>query len=518
MILSRADAALIAAGAGLMTLAYPPFTLVVPAFVCLVPAALLILRGHEQADPWRWRLGAGFCYGVVTHGVLLHWLATSLWAYGRGAVVLYPVAVALFSGVTALVFAAVGRISDVSERRLVFALPAGIVLIEWLAGQVDPISLPWHQLALTVASTPLLLQTADIAGAEGLSFLLAVINTLLALAWHSRARRRRALGFIEAAASLVFIMGLYGAHRLATVPLQPRGTVAVVQPGVGVDEKWRPEFMDEVVERTVRLTERVVESDRPDLVVWPETALPDPIDDHPNWRTNLTGVARRSGVTLLVGAVEGSSGAETRTRANAVVSFDPRLTIEDQAEVLYRKQKLIPFVERLTLAGVSLSRAGGEGFRAGGVLETADGPVGRYGTVICYELTFPGLARTLRRSGAEVLFVLSNDAWLGRGATEQSFAHAALRAVENRMPVVRSANRGVSGVVDPLGRVVTRTSTVEESYAVGTVERAAVLPMAVRLGGFSGPAVGLVLLLSLAATFRRTAGSSPGDTSSPEGG
>jgi apolipoprotein N-acyltransferase len=133
-------------------------------------------------------------------------------------------------------------------------------------------------------------------------------------------------------------------------------------------------------------------------------------------------------------------------------------------------------------------------------LATTDGPLGRYGALICYELVFPSLPRALRRAGADVLVVLSNDAWLGASAgPSQHFAHAVLRAVENRMTVVRSANSGISGIVDPLGRVVVRTDVLEEARAAGPVLRAGVVPPAVGLGGLGGPAA-LMLLVGMLLT------------------
>lgn len=138
----------------------------------------------------------------------------------------------------------------------------------------------------------------------------------------------------------------------------------------------------------------------------------------------------------------------------------------------------------------------------------SEGPFGLFGAVICFELTFPELPRALRRSGADMLVVLSNDAWLGAGAApSQHFAHAALRAVENRMPVVRSANTGISGIVDPLGQVVTRTESFEETFAVAVTHRATVLPLALHLGGLGGPVAAMALALSLVAVRRRQEGS-----------
>jgi len=504
--LPQTDWLLIATGALLLTLAYPPFTLVVPAFVCLIPAALLIMRGSGDANAWRLNLHQGFWYGTITHGALLYWLAVALWEYGRSTIALFLVAAVMFGGATAVMFAVVGRIARHSPNRLLVALPLGVVFLEWLAAQVGPIGFPWHQLALTVTATPALVQTADLAGAGGLGFIVAMINVSLAMAWWTRHRRKVAVAHLEVAATVLFLMTLYGLHRVSTLPLEPGAMVAVVQPNVAVDEKWTLSGRNAIVERTVHLAEQAIADARPEFIAWPETALPDATRSHPEWSARLTQLARRSGSTVLTGGVELEASVDGPPRRyNAAFAFQP--TAGATVPVVHRKQKLIPMIEWVPGAALDLSRTGFGGFTPGHALHVADSPMGRFGTLLCYELTFADMSRALRRAGAEVLVTLSNDAWFGRtAAPHQHFAHAVLRAVENRVTVVRAANTGVSGIVDPLGRVVTRTEPFVATYATGRVQRSSVVPLAVHVGGFVGPmALGsLVILLLLVRVPRAT--------------
>ena len=190
-------------------------------------------------------------------------------------------------------------------------------------------------------------------------------------------------------------------------------------------------------------------------------------------------------------------------RYNAAFAF--HATAATAVPVVHRKQKLIPMIEWVPGGALDLSRTGFGGFTPGHATHVADSPIGRYGTLLCYELTFADMSRTLRRAGAEVLVTLSNDAWFGRTAAPyQHFAHATLRAVENRVTVVRAANTGVSGIVDPLGRVMTRTEPFVETYAAGRVQHSAVVPLAVRIGGMVGPvALGLLVILLLPVRIPR---------------
>ena len=406
----------------------------------------------------------------------------------------------MFGGATAVVFAVVGRIIRRSPTRLLVALPAGVVFLEWLAAQVGPIALPWHQLALTVTAVPVLVQAADLAGAGGLGFILAVINVSLALAWWTRQGRAVAFAHIEVAATVLFLVTLYGLHRINTLPLRQGIMVAVVQPNVPADEKWSPAGQDAIVERTIRLAERAIVDVEPDFIAWPETALPDALRSHPEWAGRVAQLARRSGTTVLTGGVELQSfGEGPPLRYNAAFAFDP--ITASAAPVVHRKQKLIPLVEWVPGSGLDLSRTAFGGFTPGGPARVAEASLGTYGTLLCYELTFAEISRTLRRAGANVLVTLSNDAWFGgTAAPHQHFAHATLRAVENRVTVIRAANTGVSGIVDPLGRVVAKTAPFVETYAVGRVQRSDVVPLAVHIGGLVGPAaLGLLLILLVAA-------------------
>jgi apolipoprotein N-acyltransferase len=504
MRLPASDWSLIALGAVLLSLAYAPLATVVPAFVCLVPASLLILEGADDAKAWRRHLHQGFWYGTVTHGALLYWLALAMWEYGRSTIALYLVVAVMFGGATAVVFALVGRAMGDAPGRLTLALPAGVVFLEWLAGQVGPLGFPWHQLGLTLTGTPVLVQAADLVGTGGLAFILGVINVSLALALSRRSQPRLAWRHAEVAGIALFALTIYGLHRMTTLPLEAGASVAVVQPNATAADKWTADGRETLIHRTIRLTKLALGESEAELVAWPETALPDALRLHPGWATRVSRLARESGSTILTGAVElESEPGGGHRRYNAALPFGPMTG--SAPPVAHRKQKLIPMVERAAAATPDLSRTGFGGFQPGRHLRATDGPVGRYGTLLCYELAFDAMARVLRRDGAEALITLSNDAWLGRTvAPHQHFAHAVLRAVENRVTVIRAANTGVSGIVDPLGRVVVKTEPFAETYATGRIYKTDTVPLAASIAGMMGPmALGLLLVLLAAPGMGR---------------
>jgi apolipoprotein N-acyltransferase len=418
-------------------------------------------------------------------------------------VLLYVVAIVMFAGAYAVMFAFVGRIAARSHGRLAVALPAGLVLLEWLAAEVGPIGFPWHQLGLTVTSAPILVQAADLAGSGGLAFVLTAVSASIALTWWVRHTPRRALRHAETAAAILFFLFLYGSYRLDRIPTEPGGDVAVIQPNVTPDEKWSPAHQDAVVERTAALAERALRARRPEMVAWPETALPDAVQRHPGWQARIVRLASRWTSTILTGGVDVPAAGEGRRTYNAAFAYTGGSSGGDLRAV-YHKRQLIPMVERELRATPDLTRTGFGGFAPGRSATVASGSIGWYGVLLCYELTFPDLAREARQAGAAVIVTLSNDAWFGAtSAPYQHFAHATLRAVENRVTVVRAANTGISGIVDPRGRVVVRTDPFVETWAVGRVERSGVVPLAVRLGPWMGPGSLALLLALLLATGRR---------------
>jgi len=216
----------------------------------------------------------------------------------------------------------------------------------------------------------------------------------------------------------------------------------------------------------------------------------------------LAGVARRSGAALLVGTVHVEDSEAGYTIANAAVVVDG----DGSAAGRYEKSHLVPFGEYLPLQGLlrflgPLVQAVGS-MRAGDpaqpLLAAPIAGVPPFGLAICYEIIFPSLVSRQVRSGAQFLITITNDAWYGTSSGPfQHFEMARLRAIENRRWLLRAANTGISGVVDPWGRVVERTEMETEALVMSAVKPRHELSPYVR----SGDAFAIAcLLLALACT------------------
>jgi apolipoprotein N-acyltransferase len=420
-----------------------------------------------------------------------------------GALVLY---LALYWGLFAMVAQRVGLRSDIAPLTLALTWTG----LEFLQGRLFT-GFPWSTLGYAAAEIPAVAQLADIAGVAALSFLVMLANASgCALALRGRQGWRPAL-----AAGLTLLLALgYGALRLGQAPPidGPSGesiTVAMVQGSVEQQDKWSEPARAEILRRHVDLSEQAAAAGA-DLVVWAESAWPDPwgIERNQAMAESLLAVARRHRTAMLVGTVHVYDEDGRIEVSNAGVLYDR----DGRWRGRYEKTHLVPFGEYLPFRRVlsflgPLVQAVGE-LRPGparqpllGVPEQGIPPIG---LSVCYEIIFATIARRQVLDGAELLATITNDAWYGTtSAPYQHFAMARLRAIENRRYLVRAANTGISGVVDPWGRVVAATALYERRALMATVAARTDLSLYTRFGDVFGWGCALVALVQLVPVLRR---------------
>ncbi len=240
----------------------------------------------------------------------------------------------------------------------------------------------------------------------------------------------------------------------------------------------------------------------PSLVVLPEGTFRDGLDQ-PEVVAGLGDLSRRMGAPILFGVVRAAGRGAGRYNSAALAG--PGGLLGDP----YDKRRLVPWVERVPLADLLPADGDGDVLRAGDEWTVLDAGAHPTGVLICYEAAFAGAARALRRAGARVLVNLTNDAWFARAGTvaiAQHEAHLVMRAIETRTGMVRSANLGPAGLVDPVGRMRARTNGPEAGVVIGRVDAAPGHTWFVRLGDVAGPGAAVVVLLLLLATRPRRPG------------
>lgn len=441
-------------------LAHPPFG-ILPGLLAYPLLMLLTERsGTVRGAFWMGWL-AGFGYFAVS----CWWVAEAFLVNPDQAWMapiagsLLPAGIGLFWGVAAAVYR---RIAPSGLARvLVFA--ACFALLEWLRGHVLT-GFPWNPAGASWAAGSAGSQFAAVVGVYGLGFVtVAAVSTLALLA--GPGSRRHRIGAVGLGAVTLAALVVGGMVRLAGAEVRNTDTlVRIVQADIRQESKWSPEAYRSIVDRYVALTAQPGEA-VPDVVVWPEGALPASFNDvfapgAPDGAAIAGAV--QPGQTLLMGLARGEPGADGRSRY-----FNSLFALADEGQAglriaaVYDKYRLVPFGEYLPLGDLmgalgirSLVHMPAD-FSPGPRPSPIDLPnAPRVQPLICYESLYPGF--TPGAGGRpEWIVNVSNDAWFG--ATSGPIQHlnlASYRAIETGLPVVRATPTGVSAMIDPWGRVI----------------------------------------------------------------
>ncbi len=480
------------------------------AWVAIAPL-LVALTDATPLRAWWY----GILFGVAFRAGTLYWVVHAMTRFGGLAL---PVAVL---GVAVLVlylaafwglFALVVNRAGADRPRAVLLLAATWAGLEYIQS-VFLSGFPWALLGYAGAGFLPVAQVADLAGVFILSFVVMLSNGAVAAAVRGRPGWRAC-----AATAAVVIAGVvvYGYGRLSATPAGEVGVtvpVALVQGNVSQDVKWDPSVKERTLHRHLSLSEDGARGGAK-LVVWPESSWPDPygVERDAQASALLAGVARRTGTALVVGTVHVESSEAGTTVANAAVVVDG----DGSHAGRYEKSHLVPFGEYLPLQ--SFLRFLGPLVQAVGAMRAGDPSqpllsapivgVPPFGLAICYEVIFPGLVRQQVRAGAQFLVTITNDAWYGTSSGPyQHFDMARLRAIENRRWLLRAANTGISGIVDPWGRVVQRTEMETEAVVLGEVRARDELTVYARTGDAFAIACALLATVCIAgAIWPRFAG------------
>lgn len=445
--------------------AFPPLNLWPLALVGLIPLMALARR----LTPRR-ALVAGWIWGLALFLGLMYWLTVVFTAYGGLSWPLAVVTLMIFAwylGAYPAVWACLLSWWGASPWVMLVAAPLAWAGLEWLRGQIFT-GVPWLPYAMGLSGSLPLIQSVELWGTSGLSLLLVLVNGLLALLVLPRLEGGR-FGWrqVAAAAAVVIILAggwAWGEIRLGQVQAAqaaaPRLTVTVVQGNISLAQLWnrrlRPQVLARHLDQTKRAAARV--SQRPWLVVWPESAAPFYFLREARTSQPVLDFVRQQKMYLLLGSLGAVEKGKRLQVSNRVWLLNP----EGRPAGFYDKVHLVPFGEYVPLQKIlffvrAVAQIGDDFAvgQAGKVLQV--GPV-RVGPLICYESIFPELARQQRLNRARLLVNQTNDAWFGyTSAPYQHMAHLMFRSVENRLASARAANTGVSGFVLPSGKMIQTT-------------------------------------------------------------
>lgn len=436
--------------------AIPPTSALPLAWICLLPGLLAACR-----LPSRSLVVCAALAGIASGIGRVYWIADTLVLYGNvpdlAALLTNALLIAYLSLYWIAYFLLCARFDPQSPTFPWLAASAWVVL-EWMQSWVIT-GFPWALLGYALHDSQLLLQTASLAGIYGLSFLVALVNAAIAQYLHLMERPVRTL---LPPALLILAALLYGSYRWHALepPTGPSVTVGVVQGNITQDEKWDPDRLGRTVAAYEELTRDLAAAASPDLIVFPETALPMYFRD-PSYAPlsrRITALASDIGIPLIVGSLDGSRSDPEARIYNRAFLVDATGEIVDHAD----KVHLVPFGEYLPLPflfGYLEGLTAESGRFAPGIQHKRLAAGGTdLGIFVCFESVFPGITRFLAANGAKILVNTTNDAWFGHSAApHQHFAMAGVRAVETGRSVVRAANTGISGLLSPRGEILAAT-------------------------------------------------------------
>lgn len=425
------------------------------AWIGLIPL-LMAIRGRSL----RAAFGLGWVTGTVFFLGTCYWIIHTIGHYTNVPVPLAAGVLLLMSSVLGCyhgAFALGLRWFEMRRLPAVWLAPALWVTLEWLRGWFF-IGFPWAALGYSQYRFHSLVQMVEVTGVYGVSAVLVLFNVVVAavlLAHGSGARRNLpALATLTLLVVLLVGAGRWRAVALDALPAAGTLRVGLAQGNVAQDQKWDPAFQAETMERYRRLTVEAAR-ERPGLIVWPETAAPFFFQEPGPQRDEVLTLARQTGTPLLFGSPAfhqlPSGRLEQLNRAYLVLG-------DGREAGTYDKMELVPFGEYVPFQSIfffvshMVTAVGNIG---PGLVPTVFAlPGARFGTLICYEGVFPALTRRFVADGANFLVNVTNDAWFGQtSAPYQHLAQDTFRAIENRVPMVRAANTGISAIVDADGDI-----------------------------------------------------------------
>jgi len=443
----------------MLVLGFPPFDFYPLAWIALIPLLMSI---------WEKGIRASFILGTLTGFIYFagttYWIFNSVYFYGNIPAVLsflLVIALCIYLGVFIGIFSMLFNfLSRHSRFPTLFIAPVLWVTLEFLRTYALT-GFPWSVLGYSQYKALPIIQIADITGVYGVSFLVVSVNGAIfdvVSYWPKRLSRMPLFGRLHVAVGLIILVLslilsiVYGMWRLNTDEEGNKIRASLIQGNFEQEKKWDINFKRQIIDTYKGLTLKA-SAESPDLVIWPESALPFVFEKETPPSEEIIEFQKTLNSYLVFGSLTAEDNNKNEL-SNSVMLMSP----EGEALSVYDKIHLVPFGEYVPLRKLlpfigKLVVAIGD-FKPGKEYTVMETPLAKISSPICFEIIFPGLVRKFVNKGANLLVTVTNDAWFGRSsAPYQHFSMAVLRAVENRVPVLRAANTGISGFIDAKGRI-----------------------------------------------------------------
>jgi len=504
----------------LLALSFPRYGHPAVAWIALTPLLVALATG-----PLLRAFALGLTTGAVYFTGTLYWITRVMVRYGDlptwVAVLVNASLIATMSLYVATFAFVVRRLTRAYGPRGLAGAPIVWVAAELLRTTFPDGGFPWVLLGYSQATVLPIAQLASLFGVYGVSMLVASVSTALAMyaigpdrrspaagGRHLRLLDMHALVPVAGVLAVVTLVAVWGARRAASADLTRAGEpirVGLIQGNVSLEERMDRTRLLSIFENYLRMTRQAIREGA-QFVIWPEAATPFRFEEDVFSAARIRAIAQQARVPILLG-----SDQVERTGAGLPVKYYNSAFLvraDGTTGGAYRKMHLVPFGEYVPARRVFFFAAplveNVSDFSAGDTATIL--PVGSHGvsTAICYEVVYPELVRRFVRGGSEMLTTITNDAWFGdTSAPYQHFEQASMRAIEEGRYLVRAANTGISGAVDPYGSVLAATPIFQPALLVVEARFLTASTFYARHGDVLAYASAIISLAFLAVTGRR---------------
>jgi len=486
----------------LLACSFPLPDLAVLAWFGLIPLVLVMRR-----RPFK----SGFIAGLVFFAATLYWVNIVMTNYGHLPLAVSFALYLLLAAYLALYWGAATwaacRLKESRNYPCAMTLPVFWVAMEFLR-EFLLTGFPWATLGYSQQTWLPVIQSADLFGVYGLSYLLVLSNTAFAESFQALWRKiPRDVPLKSAMTAVILILLNYGyGVWCLQQDLDSRTEIlqtALVQGNIPQNLKWQPENQSNTVKTYRDLSLRAERGGAKDLIVWPEAAMPFYFQDGGKLANSVSGLPVETGSFLLFGSPAYQRDAAGLRYLNSSFLISPSGMILGRSD----KNHLVPFGEYVPLSGFLPfvnKLVVGIGDYSSGAINPLPIKGRKLGVLVCYEVIFPELAREYILQGSDLLVNITNDAWFGESSAPwQHLAMARFRAVENRVWLARAANTGISAFISPSGEIIRQTGLFESAILNAEIGLGARPGLYSRMGDLVPGLFLFISLLWLLQTRRR---------------
>ena len=431
----------------LLGLSYPPFSLGFLAWIAFIP--LIHCISKEE------RIGQKALFGFVacftSNLIILNWMGLNSGTSPTVAIISY-LALSLYLTIFWMAFIISTHFIPKKIELLLTPL-SWIFFVEFLRN-IGPLAGPWMNLSLTQSEYIRIIQLASIE-VHAISFLVIFFNLILYRFFIER--NTVFLKYFVLILCSILFFGNYHVNSQNNRSIEKSVNVSIGQPSIFPDEKWNPNLrlrnlavMDSLLVKSLE--------DNADIIIWPEVAVTSFLANNPYDRVRYQD--KLSGTYLITGIPERKNIDGINQNFNSSIILKP-----DGSFDTYQKIFLVPFAEYVPFFRNWITKMNQfddiGSFYPGSEYKTFNIDDFKASILICYDSSSPQIVEKMVDNGAEIIFIITNDSYVGQFMPYQHFQLARLRAVEQRVPIIQSANTGISGIILPSGKIIYRSKLNE---------------------------------------------------------